>query len=279
MYLSEIWIYPVKSLKGFQTAAARVEKRGLAHDRRRMLVDERGVFISQRENPKLALIQTRIDGDRLFFSARGGAELNIELEPAAGPIVDVRVWDSVCPALVADERVNRWFTDVLKKDCRLVYMPEETKREIGKLDTIPADIVSFADGYPLLLIGEGSLTELNNRSDEEIRMNRFRPNLVIGGTDGFAEDDWQRIEIGDTRFQVAGPCARCVVTTIDQEQGRRFSNEPLKTLADFRRAANVYPNRFEELGLQKNAVLFGQNLIPLDPQGLIKAGDPVKVLG
>jgi uncharacterized protein YcbX len=151
------------------------------------------------------------------------------------------------------------------------------------------DIVSFADGYPLLLIGEGSLANVNERlhdiyRDEEygqklpLPMNRFRPNLVVQGSDPFEEDNWSRIRVGEAIFRVVKPCARCVMTTVDQARGEFDGKEPLKTISTFRMAKDVFPNSYESLGQTANAVLFGENLIPENPGTTIRIGDEIEVL-
>jgi uncharacterized protein YcbX len=160
-------------------------------------------------------------------------------------------------------------------------MPESTERRVNERFDSGGDIVSFADGYPLLLANEASLEELNERiSDSNLRvpMNRFRPNVVVTGTEPFAEDSWKRIRIGETIFRVPKPCARCVTTTVDQAIGEFDGKEPLKTLATFRRPRQVYPETFEAYGFQGNEVLFATNLIPENPGGVIRIGDAVEVL-
>jgi uncharacterized protein YcbX len=170
---------------------------------------------------------------------------------------------------VYDSAVNEWFSDVLGASVRLVYMPDETKRLAHAPYKIKADDhVSFADGFPFLLIGEGSLEDLNSRLKEPVPMKRFRPNFVVAGTEPFAEDTWKRIRIGDTIFHVVKPCARCIIPTTDQDTGIRKSGEPLKTLAKYRTKKKRRTNK----------VLFGQNLIADEPGGVVKIGDEVEVL-
>ena len=168
-------------------------------------------------------------------------------------------------------------------------MTESSERHVSEQFDRGDDIVSFADGYPLMMLGEGSLAEVNERLHDRYRgdeygeklplpMNRFRPNLVVRGSDPFAEDRWAKIRVGEAIFRVVKPCGRCVMTTVDQARGEFDGKEPLKTMATFRMAKDVFPNTFEELGQTANAVLFGENLIPENPGATIRVGDEVEVL-
>jgi Uncharacterized Fe-S protein len=268
MFLSEINIYPVKSLKGISVEKARIERRGLKFDRRWMLVDEENRFLTQRQYPVMATIATAIDGECLRVSHEGN-DLEIPFLPAAEKEAKVEIWSSKVKAKVYEDSINRWFSEILQTKCRLVLMPEETRRKVdyfyaAKID----DHVSFADGYPFLLIGESSLNDLNSRLEKKVPMNRFRPNFVVSGAEPFAEDGWKKIRIGAGIFHVVKPCARCVMTTIEQTTGVKNGAEPLKTLADFR-----IPK-----GSLKKKILFGQNLIAEGEGENLRVGDRVEVL-
>jgi len=278
MHISSIHVYPVKSLKGIGLTEAEVEKRGLRHDRRWMLTDRQNVFFTQREFPKMATISVEVGEDRLRFTAPGTDDLRVPVSPGTGNVGDMTIWQSVCPGEIYEDAVNEWFSGVLETDCQLVYMPDTTERHVSERFDSGDDIVSFADGYPLMLIGENSLADLNSRLAEQLPMNRFRPNVVVSGSDAFAEDRWARIRIGETIFRVAKPCARCVVTIIDQATGELTGKEPLKTFASFRSARDVYPNTFESLGIPAPDVLFGQNLIPETAGSVIRMNGPVEIL-
>jgi uncharacterized protein YcbX len=278
MHISEINIYPVKSLKGISLTEAAVEKRGFRHDRRWMLTDKDGMFFTQREFPRMATIAVEVGNDCLRFSAPGAEDLRIPAEPAIGSNQQVTVWSSTCECAIYDDAVNDWFGQVLDTDCQLVYMPDETERHVSEIFDTGDDIVSFADGYPLLLIGENSLEDLNSRLDERVPMTRFRPSVVVTGPAAFDEDGWHRIKVGDATFRVAKPCARCVMTTVDQAEGEFTGKEPLKTLAAFRAARDIYPNTFESLGLTASSTLFGQGLIPETTGVTIRLGDPIEVI-
>jgi uncharacterized protein len=216
--LTGLYIYPIKSLRGIAVNSAMVERRGLQYDRRWMLVDENNKFISQRECPKMATIAVEIGERALIVNAEGMA-VTIPLEPDTSDRIEVRIWRNLCEAVLLSDRINAWFTEVLERPCRLVYMPQETSRRVNPKYDVNNSIVSFADGYPFLLVGEASLADLNKRLDNPIPMNRFRPNLVVSGAPAFAEDEWKKIAIAETTFHVVKPCDRCSIPSIDQETG------------------------------------------------------------
>ncbi len=287
MQISEVNIYPIKSLKGISLQSSPVEKRGLRFDRRWMLTDRDGTFFTQREVPKMAAITVEVTSDGLRVISAEAGDMNIPSEPDLGSRQNVTVWQSNVPGEVYNGEVSEWFSDVLGRSCQLVLMPETSERHVSERFDRGDDIVSFADGYPLLLIGEGSLAEVNERLEEtykdadknvRVPMNRFRPNLVVQGSDPFEEDGWSKIRVGEAIFWVVKPCARCVMTTVDQTRGEFDGKEPLKTIASFRMAKDVFPDSFESLGQTANAVLFGENLIPENPGTSVNVGDEVEVI-
>jgi uncharacterized protein len=268
MYLSEINIYPIKSLAGISLQASKIERRGLEFDRRWLLVDENNKFLTQREFPKMATVKTEILPDGLQVSSNGNS-LKISFEPNSSGTETVKIWSSRCKAKIYDNLTNEWFSDILQTNCKLVLMPVETQRKVNYFYAVNKDDhVSFADAYPFLLIGENSLADLNSRLGEVLPMNRFRPNFVVAEADGFAEDAWKKIKIGETVFHVVKPCARCVMTTIEQTTGEKDGKEPLKTLASFR-----IPKRS-----LKKKILFGQNLIAENAGDVLRVGDKIEVL-
>lgn len=284
--LKEISIYPIKSLRGNAVTEAFVEKRGLRHDRRWMITDREGMFLTQREFPQMALIGVDVGEEQVVLRAPGMAELSIPHRPVNGPRRPVTVWNSTVEAAEYPDDVNQWLSEAVGGECVLFAMPAEAERHVNPLFDRGDDLVSFADGYPLLLIGEGSLSELNRRiaanggngSVSTLEMRRFRPNLVVAGSEPFEEDTWARIRVGEAIFRVVRPCARCAITTVDPDRGEFDGKEPLKTLATFRMAKDVFPDKLEELALQPNYVLFGENLIPENPGVTIRTGDVVEVL-
>jgi uncharacterized protein YcbX len=290
MRVSEINIYPIKSLKGIGVDSAVVEARGLQYDRRWMLTTPDGMFFTQREFPKMATISVAVTGDGLQVTGNGSGQMIIPFQPDMGERREVTVWKSTCEGLFYGGAVNEWFSDAIGTKCQLVYMPDDSRRSVNPLFDKGDDIVSFADGYPLMLLGEGSLEDLNARiagagahagrlpAFRPLQMNRFRPNLVVSGSDPFSEDNWARIRIGEAVFRSTKPCERCVITTVDQSKGELDGNEPLKTFSTFRMAKHVMPGRYESLGVGANAVLFGQNLIAETVGVVIRVGDKLEVL-
>ncbi len=268
MNLSEINIYPIKSLGGISLKSATVENRGLQYDRRWMLVDENNKFLTQREFPKMATVGVEILKSGLGVSS-DNKNLEIPFEINVGETANVKIWSSRCRAKIYQKEINDWFSEILQTECKLVLMPEETTRKVNYFYAVhKEDTVSFADGYPVLLIGEESLVDLNSRLQTPVPMNRFRPNLVVSGTDAFAEDGWKQIKISSAIFHVVKPCGRCVMTTIDQTSGEKQGTEPLKTLASYR-----IPKRSI-----KKKILFGQNLIAENVGAILNIGDEIKII-
>lgn len=277
MNISEINIYPIKSFKGISVESAVVEERGLRHDRRWMLTTPDGMFFTQREFPRMALIEVGVRDEGLFVTADGYGTLELGLSPDEPVDQRVTIWNDQCSGEVYPAVVSEWFSDVLETECQLVHMPGDSRRNINQLFDKGDEIVSFADGYPLLAIGEASLADLNSRLEKDLPMNRFRPNIVINGSKAFAEDDWRRFTVGDTTFRSTKPCARCVITTVDQSRGEFDGKDPLKTLATYRMAKDVMPERIESMGLSDTAVLFGQNLVSESIGATIRVGDVINV--
>ncbi len=280
MKVAAINIYPIKSLRGLTVNSAVVEERGLQNDRRWMVADRAGKFLTQREYPRMAKISVGIGigDDNLYVTAEGHGTLELPMEPDGGDRRNVTIWNSVCDGVFYGGVVDEWFSDVLGAACGIVYMPEDSRRSINPRFKTGSEVVSFADGYPVMVIGDASLADLNSRLDVAVPMNRFRPNIVVSGAEAFAEDSWERISIGGSVFRSTKPCERCVITTIDQSGGEVTGKEPLKTLAKFRLAKMVIPERFESLGVASNAVLFGQNLVPENIGGTLKIGDAVEIV-
>jgi uncharacterized protein YcbX len=225
-----------------------------------MLVDETGKFLSQRQLPRMALITVLLEGEQLVVKAPNRETLSIPLHLDRNRI-PVQVWNDVCEAIPLGEEVSQWFSEFLETSCQLVYMPDSSFRPVNPRYTTDKQQVSFADGFPFLLISEASLQDLNQRLDEPVPMNRFRPNLVVSGCEAFAEDGWCSIRIGSIPFRVVKPCERCIITTVNQALGIR-GKEPLQTLAQYRR--------------RNGQILFGQNLIQ-GKLGTLQVGDSVEI--
>jgi uncharacterized protein YcbX len=257
-------VYPVKGCRGIALGRAHVEARGIRHDRRWMFVDADGVFITQRTQHALALVDVTIEGNELALAApsKGAPTLRVPLRPEGGARRAVTVWNDSVEALDAGAEASRWITELLGEPSSLVHMPDESRRAVKPAYARAGDIVGFADAFPLLLATTASLDDLNARMDRPLPMNRFRPNVVVGGCAPWEEDAWTRVRVGALELRTPKACDRCVVTTIDQQTAER-GVEPLRTMAKFRR--------------RDNDVYFAVNAVP-DEAGEIAVGDAVTVL-
>jgi uncharacterized protein YcbX len=277
MTISELYIYPIKSLSGIAVSEAVVEEKGFRYDRRFMLVsppqtDGDWAFMTQRTNHHMALLDVAIREQQLHVWHRHRPDnvlgIPLTIAPSASPeTMLVTIWDSKgVPAVAVSAEADQWFTNALGKPCRLVFMPETTHRAVDSNYARANDAVSFADGYPYLFIGQASLDTLNQRLPEPVSMRRFRPSVVVEGGLPNEEDAWAEFAIGDLRFYGVKPCARCVLTTIDPATGEP-GKEPLKTLTTYRK--------------WKTKILFGQNAL-VEPSGttpldVIRVGQPIEV--
>jgi uncharacterized protein len=261
--LSRIHIFPIKSCAPTLPGQAEVEARGLRGDRRWMIVDASGKFVSARKQPRLVLIRATFSAEGLNLEAPGMPTL--QLVPAAdADRIPVTVWGDEFDALAAEPAADAWISNYLGSSARFVTMDASVSRPVDPDYSPGGDEVSFADGFPLLLISQASLDALNRRLETSVPMLRFRPNLVIAGTEPHAEDGWRSIRIGDVQFDVVKPCSRCVLTTVDPELGMFDpAGEPLRTLIGYRRTPD--------------GVMFGQNLIARS-LGEIRLGDAVEIL-
>jgi uncharacterized protein YcbX len=278
-HLTEIHIYPVKSLRGECPRSATVEPWGLAGDRRWLITDPTGAMLTQREIIAMARLQARPSGpaasNAITVTAPHHPPLHLPPPPATSPNRQVTIWRDTVPALDAGDEPAAWLSTALGTQCRLVHLADPRARPINPDYASPGQAVSFADGYPLLLTTEASFADLNTRLATPISMSRFRPNLVIHGTPAWSEDTWRRIRIGAAIFRVAKPCDRCIITTIDPATATRPNPvEPIRTLGTFRRD-------------RRGGVMFGQNLIPehcadihvSDFLEVLEAGEPNVQLG
>jgi uncharacterized protein YcbX len=256
--------YPVKSMGGQALDSARVEARGLAHDRRWLMVTPQGRFLTRRELPVMALLNADPADGGIVLSHRNGDAITVA-EPDHAHPRPVQVWGDPVMAHDAGDAAAQWLSDRVGRAVRLVHMPDTAHRPVDPDFGAVGDHVSFADGYPLLITLVESLDALNAHLPQPMPIARFRPNLVIAGAPAFAEDGWHRLHIGDVTLRVAKPCTRCVVTTQDPDSGAVTDPlEPLRTLKAMGRVsadARAIP-------------VFGTNAIP-DGPGTISVGDPV----
>ena len=272
MHLSGLFLHPVKSLRAVSVPSVELDALGVVGDRRFMVVDENGRFLTQRTLARMALVETQLTRDELILSTANTAPISVpRASNAAEPVRLVSVWKSEgLQAEDCGDAVATWLGNFLGVTCRLVRAGKQFHRPMTKPAARAGDLVSFADAEPLLVISEASLTDLNDRlvarAEEALPMDRFRPNLVIAGCAPFAEDTWPRIRIGDVVLRAGGPCARCIVTTTSQQTAER-GKEPLRTLATYRRDAD-----------DPTDVNFGQNFIHETKHGSLAVGAPVDVL-
>jgi uncharacterized protein len=262
--------FPVKSCRGEPMPRAVVEPWGLAGDRRWMIVDDDGLLITAREYPQLVLVRPELHADGgLELTSPELPDLHVDV-PGPGRLLPVRVWSHELEATPADDEAHAWFSKIVGKPARLVYLDDPTRRHPNPRFAQPTDTVTFADGYPLLLTTTASLDALNDliaagpRADEgPLPMTRFRPSVVVHGSAAWAEDGWRRVRIGDAQFRAVKGCDRCVLTLVDPDTAR-IGREPLRTLAKHRRWDGV--------------TWFGMNLIPDTPGATIQVGDEVEIL-
>src|SRR3954464_5005869 len=257
--LTGITVYPIKSARGIPAEEWELDEFGLTLDRRWMVVDSGGEFISQRDYPRMALVIPSLRNERWRVDAPGMPTLEVPVHPSPTVLTRVTIWDDRCEATWVGEGAARWFSELLGCAVSLVHMPAHTMREASLVYAPSGSRVSFADAYPILLISEESLADLNRRLRVPLPMNRFRPNLVVAGCEPYEEDTWRSIRIGELAMQVVKPCDRCVITTTDQVTGER-GKEPLRTLATYR---NV-----------DGKVLFGQNVVH-QGSGRLRLGNAV----
>jgi uncharacterized protein len=259
--LTEIWTYPIKSLGGIQLERAKIFEKGLELDRRWMLIDETNTFLTQRVFPSMALFKLSRVSDSLHIKFKDDfINFNINTKPP-GKGLKAKIWNDDVDVVEADEHLSSWFSEKLQLKCRLVAFPENNPRVVDPDYKVNDGHVSLADAYPFLIIGQSSLDNLNTRLDTPVPMNRFRPNFVFTGGQPFEEDSWRQFAIGKNRFVGIKPCARCVLTTVNQDTAEK-GIEPLYTLSTFRKKGSK--------------VLFGQNLIALD-HGEVSVGDKIMI--
>ncbi len=230
--LASIHVYPVKSLGGFSVPEVRLTDRGLEHDRRWMLIDPDGRFLSQRECAPMACLHCAPHGNGFQVTdSRNGNSVELPWSLVDGTRINAKVWADEVQLILGDASMHRWFTGVLERPLRLAFMPDSTLRSTDQhYANVP---VALNDAFPAMMVSQGSLDELNTRLETPVPMELFRPNFVIDGGKPFQEDHWKEITIGETHFSIVKPCARCIIITTDQWTGER-SQEPLRTLATYR---------------------------------------------
>jgi len=271
-----LYTYPIKSCGGISHDTVSLTARGFQYDRQWMVVrdDERhaGMFVTQREFPKMALIQTRIDADCLHISAPDMSDTAVMLKQKHAADREVVIWKDTVRAVNEGDQLAAWFSAYLGAPLRLVRFDDAGNRSVSMKYTDQPSQTGFSDGYPILIANESSLGDLNARLESRgkppVLMNRFRPNIVVSGADAWAEDYWKWVTIGGIRFEIPKPCARCPITTVDQATGTiPVKGEPLATLETFRRGSG-----------DVSGVIFGQNVIHRG-MGDVKLHETVKIKG
>ncbi len=261
--LSQLYIHPVKSMRGLALSHAQVAASGLAFDRIFMIAEPDGTFITARQYPQMVLFTPALLHDGLYLSAPDGTSAQVRFADFQPTPAATEVWGNHFTALIAPDEINSWLSGFFSRPVQLRWVGEELTRRVKRYAEVP---LSFADGFPFLLANEASLRDLQNRCPASVKMTQFRPNMVVTGAQAWDEDTWQVVRIGGVTFDVAKPCSRCIFTTVSPEKGRKHpSGEPLATLQSFRTA------------LDNGDVDFGQNLIARN-SGVIRVGDELEVL-
>lgn len=259
--VSGLSIHPVKSLGVVPLDSVQIDHLGFSGDRRWMVVDETGVMRTQRQLPRMTLVHPVVTGSGIRLTAAGEDDLEINI-PADSERSLVKVWSDECAAIDCGDAAAEWLSRFLGEPSRLSYFPENEMRQVDPAYANVGDRTAFSDGFPILLISQPSLDDLNSQLESPVMMQRFRPNLVVDGCEPYAEDSWQKIRIGDITLRVVKPCSRCVIPTIDLETGVKGA-EPIKTLAGYR--------------MRDSKIFFGQNVIA-EGEGIIELGMDVEVL-
>ena len=263
-FITSLTIYPVKSMGGIELQSSRLDNMGFQWDRRWMLVDETGEFVTARKHPQLLCIQPEMDQKTgtLSLHIPDQPMLGIPQATAESPRITVTVWNDQVEAIHLDTHVDQVLSNHLGTRCKMVFFDDKIVRQVDQDYASPGDRTGFSDGFPLLLISKPSLDDLNSRMDTPLPMKRFRPNIVVDGCEAYEEDNWQQFTANSVTLAAVKPCSRCIMTTANPETGKREGKEPLKTLETYRK--------------QGNKVMFGQNIIH-QTEGTLKVGDSLNV--
>lgn len=262
LQLSNIYIYPVKSLAGIELQSALVTERGLEYDRSFMLIDTNNKFITQRDFPSLALLKTSITSHGIAIFKAGNPDSLLLPYPLPGKKITASIWNDQCEVIVADDSINSKLQQLSDINCRLVYLPQESIRPVNPHYVSKPTPVSLTDGFPFLIVGKKSIDLLNNRLQKKITPLQFRPNFIFRGGSPFEEDSFDEFQIGNAHFKAVKPCSRCIMTTINPTTAEQDS-EPLNEMSKFRKL--------------NNEVYFAQNLVTFTPGQTVQVGDELIV--
>lgn len=264
LVVSALYTYPIKSCSGVSLTSAKIDARGLLHDRRWMLIDQNNKFISQREVAILSRFQVKISDHALTVTFNGEHKI-IPFLTAEAVISNsgesVKIWGDTCSAIAYNDETNKWFSNLIGKPCRLVYMPDNSKRQVELEYASAGQITAFSDGYPILILGQESMNNLNDKLATSVSINRFRPNIVFTGGLPHIEDKFKKIRINNVILECVKLSRRCNVPNINQETSIA-EDEPTKTLTQYR--------------LFDNRILFGNNTL-VHQHGLISLGDKIQL--
>ncbi|PVZ69495.1 MOSC domain-containing protein [Pelagibaculum spongiae] len=266
MKLHQIFIYPVKSCRGIALTKANVGRFGLEWDRRWMIVDANGSFLTQRKHSKMAMIQPHLSDSGVLLNAPNMPELEI-VSDGLGEDIQVEVWGDQVLAENCGQQAAQWWSEYLGEPATMVFMPDHGLRQVSLKYAEQGNHVGFADGFSLLVISKSSLDDLNQHLSEDVDMRRFRPNIVVDDCEAFAEDTIKKLQINDIEFSVVKPCSRCVMLRVNPDTGMQDKIDPLTALAKYRR------DLFGHKG-----IFFGQNLVH-HKEGEIAVGNEIKLLG
>jgi uncharacterized protein YcbX len=266
LQISRLFIYPVKSLGGISVASALLTDRGFQYDRRWMLINAENQFMTQREYPQMALLQTNITGEgvSIFHMSDIHERILVPFWVSEKDKFMVNIWGDSCEAVFVNKEIDAWLSARLRVSCRLVFMPDDSLRKVDSRYAVQENnITSLSDGYPLMVISQSSLDDLNSRMEKPVPMNRFRPNIVLAGANPYEEDEMADFMIRGIHFYGVKLCSRCAITTINQDSLEK-GKEPLKTLSTYR--------------LKDKNVLFGQNVLYNNGGVSIKTGDRIEII-
>lgn len=265
LIISELAIYPVKSMRQIQLKKSSLQFGGLKHDRRWMVIDTDGVMITQRTIARLCLIQPELLNPEIDCSLKLSADEMPDINvcvPNDGVTRKVKVWEDECNAYDAGDEIANWLSNFLKIKCHLVYFPDNEIRIVDQDYAQANDQTAFSDGFPVLLTTQASIDDLNSRMEKVVPMACFRPNIVVSGCEAFAEDEWKLLKVADVSLRIVKPCSRCIMPSIDIENAER-SKEPIKTLVSFRK--------------RDNHIFFGQNVV-VDGEDILEVGMKLEVI-
>jgi uncharacterized protein len=265
--ISQLFIFPVKSLSGISVSTSEVTNRGLKFDRRWMIVDKNNQFLTLREYPKMALLDVEITEEGLTIKSRENSEIPLKIPfiTKTNTLENVTIWNATVQAKPVKNEADMWLSYMLDGDCKLVYMPDESMRPVDTTSGYhpKGKFTSFSDAYPFLLLGEASMEDLNARSEKQFSIQRFRPNIVFSGGSSYQEDNFENFTINNVNFTGLENCARCKIPNVNPETGiLDADNEPLKTLSKYR--------------LRNKNLEFGRNIVH-DGTGIISIGDELKL--